>query len=118
MRRDPSLALVLTLLAGCGHSPQASSPRSEVATPVASDQSETSDDLAISRRIRQSLMADDTLSLAGKNVAIITAHGEVTLRGSVKTVREKAEIGVRAREIAGISHVGNLIDVKADAKAE
>jgi hyperosmotically inducible protein len=43
----------------------------------------------ITQNIRQSVVADDSLSTQGKNVTIITVDGTVTLHGPVK--REKEE---------------------------
>src|SRR5687768_9418259 len=56
------------------------------------DQSQTPDDLKITQQARQALMKDDSLSFSAKNVKIITQDGRVTLRGSVKSAAEKAEI--------------------------
>lgn len=114
MRPATLLLLALGLVAGCGRSAAGPAAAHETRTPVATDQGETGDDLALTKRIRQSIMADDRLSPLAKNVAIITVRGHVTLRGTVKAVRDKAEIGVRARQIAGTENVDNLIEVKGD----
>jgi hypothetical protein len=112
MLRRLALLAFAALACGCGRSAGAPDAAPTSAAPIVTDQSETPDDVAITKRIRQSLMADDTLSLAAKNVAVITARGRVTLRGTVGTVRDKAEIGVRARQIAGTTNVDNQIEVR------
>jgi osmotically-inducible protein OsmY len=110
----PLLLIVIALAAGCGRDAGGPGAAPAAAAPVATDQGETSDDLALTKRIRQSLMADERLSSRAKNVAIITVRGRVTLRGTVRTVPDKAEVGVRARQIAGTENVENLIEVKGE----
>jgi osmotically-inducible protein OsmY len=112
--RRAVLLIVLCLVAGCDRSAAGPAAPGEAKAPVATDQGETGDDLALTKRIRQSIMADDRLSPLAKNVAIITVHGRVTLRGTVKAVRDQAEIGVRARQIAGTGNVDNLLEVKGE----
>jgi hyperosmotically inducible periplasmic protein len=79
-------------------------------TPL--DQRENESDLEITQRIRQAVMADDSLSFTAKNVKIITAGGKVTLRGPVKTDAERSAIEAAARKVAGQSRVDNQIEVK------
>jgi len=69
-------------------------------------------DLDLTQRIRQKVMADDTLSFTAKNVKIISEDGHVTLRGPVDTQAEKATIGKTAIEAAGAGHVTNQLEVK------
>ncbi|TMA88783.1 MAG: BON domain-containing protein, partial [Deltaproteobacteria bacterium] len=66
-------------------------------TKTAGDQSENEADRTISQNIRQAVTADDSLSTNAKNVKIITNHGTVTLRGPVKSEKEKAEIEAKAK---------------------
>ena len=47
----------------------------EEVTPL--DQSNRSDDLATTKRIRQAIMADKSLSLDAHNVKVITANGQI-----------------------------------------
>jgi osmotically-inducible protein OsmY len=108
---------VALVVCGCGgHGRSAAAGAQAGAAPTAQEQSATADDLAITKRVRQSVMADERLSLAAKNVTIITVAGKVTLRGTVPAAREKAEIGIRAREIAGIDRVDNLVVVGASPR--
>jgi osmotically-inducible protein OsmY len=108
----PRLALPMIAalaLAACGRS---ASPSAQAdAAPTAMDQGDSATDRDLTRRIRQSLMADDRLSFAAKNVVIVARQGHVTLLGHVGAMEEKAEIGVRARQIAGIELVDNRIEV-------
>jgi hyperosmotically inducible protein len=57
------------------------------------------------------LVKDDRLSTEAKNIKIITIDGAVTLRGPVKTEREKAEILAKAERIAGNGHVRDELEV-------
>jgi osmotically-inducible protein OsmY len=76
------------------------------------DQSNTSADLKITQAIRQALMKDGELSTTAKNIKVITANGQVTLRGPVKTAQEKAKIDHLARSAAGGAKINNQLDVK------
>jgi hyperosmotically inducible protein len=78
-------------------------------TPI--DQSNKPEDLAILRSIRRAIVKDNRLSTEAKNIKIITIDGAVTLRGPVKTEREKAEILAKAERIAGNGHVRDELEV-------
>ena len=65
------------------------------------DQSNSSADLKITQAIRQALMKDGELSTTAKNIKVITANGQVTLRGPVNNAQEKAKIDQIARSAGG-----------------
>jgi osmotically-inducible protein OsmY len=75
------------------------------------DQGESEGDRTITQRIRQAVMKDDALSFTAKNVKIITLDGVVTLRGPVKSEKEKADIGTLAQHVEGIKRVDNQLEV-------
>lgn len=79
-------------------------------TPI--DQGNNRSDLDITQRIRQGVMADDSLSFTAKNVKIITTGGKVTLRGPVPTEHERAAIYAAARQVVGPTQIDNQIEVK------
>src|SRR5437762_9786533 len=81
-------------------------------TKTSGDQSNSSADLKITQAIRQALMKDGELSTAAKNIKIITANGQVTLRGPVKTAQEKSKIDQLAKSAAGGARIDNQLDVK------
>ena len=81
-------------------------------TQTSGDQSNSSADLKITQAIRQALMKDGELSMTAKNIKIITANGQVTLRGPVKTAQEKAKIDQLAKSAAGGAHIDDQLDVK------
>lgn len=68
---------------------------------TAEDQSRSVSDVELTRRIRQSLVSDNDLSVSSKNVTLVSRNGTVTLRGQVPTKSEKTRIENRAMEIAG-----------------
>ncbi|HEX2929106.1 MAG TPA: BON domain-containing protein [Candidatus Binatia bacterium] len=75
------------------------------------DQSESEADRAITQSIRQAVTADDSLSTNAKNVKIITSDGTVTLRGPVKSEKEKADIEAKAKQVAGVKKVDNQLEI-------
>lgn len=115
------------LLAGCSKNRSEDKPVSQAAvepdntgrnvrdrtdqTKTATDQSESETDRTISQNIRQAIVADDSLSTNGKNVKIITIDGTVTLRGPVKSDKEKTSIGAKAQQIAGVKNVDNQLEI-------
>jgi hyperosmotically inducible periplasmic protein len=80
-------------------------------TQTSGDQSNNSADLKTTQAVRQALMKDDQLSMTAKNIKIITANGQVTLRGPVKTAQEKAKVDQIARSAAGGAQIVNQLDV-------
>ena len=80
----------------------------------ADQQSNSSDDVVLTRKIRQSLTQDKSLSTYGHNVKIITRNGVVELKGPVRSQSEKDAIEAKATEIAGASKVKNELTVKTE----
>ncbi|MEO5731694.1 MAG: BON domain-containing protein [Byssovorax sp.] len=78
------------------------------------DQGENDVDRTITQKIRQGLMKHDTLSMTAKNVKIITANSVVTLRGPVKSDKEKADIVAIAQGTDGVKRVDNQLEVAAN----
>jgi hyperosmotically inducible periplasmic protein len=81
-------------------------------TQTSGDQSNNSADLKITQAIRQALMKDSELSMTAKNIKVITANGQVTLRGPVKTAQEKEKINQLASSAAGGARIDNQLDVE------
>ena len=81
------------------------------ATKTSGDQAENEADRALTQKIRQAITSDDGLSTNGQNVKIITSDGKVTLRGPVKSAKEKADIAAKAIQIAGVKQVDNQLEV-------
>jgi osmotically-inducible protein OsmY len=83
------------------------------ATQLPTDQAENDADRQVSADVRKAITSDDSLSVNAQNVKIITSNGYVTLRGPVKTEREKEAIGAKAKQVAGVHGVTNLLEVEA-----
>ena len=49
-----------------------------------------------------------------KNIKIITIDGVVTLRGPVKSEKEKTDIGAKAQQVAGVKRVDNQLEVEVN----
>src|SRR5882672_7968752 len=81
-------------------------------TKTSGDQSNSSADLKTTQAIRQALMKDRELSTTAKNIKIITANGQVTLRGPVKTAQEKSKVDQLAKSAAGGAKIDDQLDVK------
>jgi len=81
-------------------------------TKTSGDQSNTSADLQITQAIRRGLMKDDNLSSDAKNIKVITANGQVTLRGPVNNAREKTKVEQIVKSAAGGAQIVDQLDVK------
>jgi hyperosmotically inducible periplasmic protein len=81
-------------------------------TKTSGDQSNNSADLKITQAIRRALMKDRELSTTAKNIKVITANGQVTLRGPVKTAQEKTKVDQIARSAAGGAQIDDQLEVK------
>lgn len=68
------------------------------------------------QRIRQSLSNDNTLSLAAKNIQIISQNGNVRLEGVVASDRERALITTKVRQTKGVVSIVNEIKVTGNER--
>ena len=83
---------------------------------TAEDQKENAADRDLTKKIRQAVVGDKSLSTYAHNVKIVAQNGQVTLKGPVRSDAEKASIEAKATEIAGAGKVTNEITVApADA---
>jgi hyperosmotically inducible protein len=81
--------------------------------PTADDQPQNKQDLELASNIRKAVVSDSSLSVNARNVKIIASNGVVTLRGPVKSQEEKAAIEAKAKSVAGVTSVNNLIEVES-----
>jgi hyperosmotically inducible periplasmic protein len=79
---------------------------------TAGQQSNSKADIELTRQIRRAITKDGSLSTMAHNVKIVSANGEVTLRGPVKTEQEKDMVASKAQAIAGVKNVDNQLEVK------
>lgn len=80
------------------------------------NQSSKDRDLNITKKIRKSLMADETLSTSAKNIKVITIDGMVTLRGEVDNDQERYKIEQKVKSISGVTQLSNQLQVKQSKK--
>jgi hyperosmotically inducible periplasmic protein len=74
-------------------------------TATADTQSNAAADIDLTKRIRQSVVADKSLSTYAHNVKIVTNGGRVTLNGVVRSATEKSSVEMKAADIAGKENV-------------
>ncbi len=85
---------------------------SQTLTPA--DQARGSDrDVELTRKIRQMIVKDESLSMNADNVKIITLNGVTTLRGPVGSTAEKTKVERLAAKVVGAKAVRNELEVKA-----
>jgi hyperosmotically inducible protein len=80
-------------------------------TMTADKQSNSPDDLEITRKIRAAIIDDKSLSMSARNVKIVTVDRVVTLRGPVVSAAEKATVAEKAKKVAGVSKVDNQLEI-------
>ena len=78
---------------------------------TADQQKETAADREITKKIRQSLVSDKSLSTYAHNVKVVAQGGHVTLKGPVRSEDEKKVIEAKATEVAGAGKVTNEISI-------
>jgi osmotically-inducible protein OsmY len=65
----------------------------------------------VNQRIRQTLREDKGLMPYAEGIGINIDEGRVTLRGPVKTEKDKADISAAVRSVAGVREVDNQLQV-------
>jgi hyperosmotically inducible protein len=115
-RRIAVFAMASLLGAGCGDQggePGGMDTRDDGGpSPLA--QSEGGEDVQVTQRIRQALVADDSLSTSAKNVTIVARDNTVTLRGDVQNEQERATIVQKVQQIAANRAIDNQLQVAGD----
>jgi len=78
---------------------------------TADQQKDNTGDRDVTRKIRQSLMKDKTLSSYAHNVKVIAQDGQITLKGPVRSEDERRIVEAKATAVAGAGHVTNEMSV-------
>lgn len=86
------------------------------AAATADAQSNSAADLDMTKRIRQSLMADKSLSTYAHNIKVVTINGRVTLNGVVRSQDEKGLVEMKAANIAGENKLTSDLKVAPSSK--
>lgn len=93
--------------------PADNSARNKNQGTTADQQSNKTNDREITRKIRQSIIAEKSLSTYAHNVKIIVKDGSVTLKGPVRSEDEKNKVAELATQVVGGSDkVSNEVTVK------
>ena len=121
--RIATLFSIVVAAAGCNQGSASTAPADntkvnerdqKTAALTPGDQGENEVDRTITQKIRQGVMKNDGLSVTAKNVKIITANAVVTLRGPVKSDKEKTDIVTIAQGTDGVKRVDNQLEVAAN----
>ena len=81
------------------------------AAATADKQKMSPEDRELTRKIREAVTADKSLSTYAHNIKIITRDGKVTLKGPVRSNEEKSALLSKATQIAGEGNVTEEMDV-------
>ena len=83
--------------------------------PTADQQKNNVSDRDLTKRIRQSIVGDKSLSTYAHNVKVISQNGVVTLKGPVRSEEEKKAIEAKAMDVVGSGgKVNNEMSVKPE----
>ena len=86
--------------------------RDRAKSAVTADQhKENGTDRELTQKIRRALMQDKSLSTYAHNVKVVAQHGQITLKGPVRSDDEKRTVEAKATEVAGAGNVTNQITV-------
>ena len=77
----------------------------------AEQQKEAKSDRETTRQIRRALTKNKSLSTYARNVKIITQDGKVTLKGPVRSEKEKTIVEKAATDVVGKESVSNEIEI-------
>lgn len=83
----------------------------EMKEDSADQQKETKSDREITRKIRRAVVKNKSLSTYAHNVKIITRGGAVTLKGPVRSEKEKQFVEKAAAQVAGEGKVTSEIEI-------
>jgi hyperosmotically inducible periplasmic protein len=109
-----SLALVACSLAQAQTAPDNTKQNSTDPTNRAASadmQKNDKTDLALTKQIRASIVADKSLSTYAQNIKIVAVNGNVTLNGVVRTQQEKDSIEAKAQGVVSNGSVVNNLKI-------
>jgi sporulation protein YlmC with PRC-barrel domain len=86
-------------------------------TLTPTDQGTSKEDVAITRQIREQIMATQGLSVNAQNIKVITLDGRVTLRGTVNTPEEKRTLDDIAAKVTNQGNVNDQLMVANNPSA-
>lgn len=80
--------------------------------PAADQQGTSESEAETTRRIREGIMNDPSLSMQAKNITVVTRGETVTLRGGLPNAKEQKRVEQIAKAMAGTHNVVNATKVK------
>lgn len=83
--------------------------------PTADQAQNNPSDRELMQKIRQSVMADKSLSTYAQNVKIIAQRGTITLKGPVRSEAERKNLVDKAAEAAGPGKVTDELSIASDS---
>jgi len=99
------------LMVPCSCGARATGPQAVTAVVAAEDHWDTDQDHRLASAIRAAFGADPQMGSDAVQISIVVKDADVQLLGIASTMQVKGEAGVRARWLAGIDRVDNLITV-------
>jgi len=78
---------------------------------TADQQKNNRSDLEITKEIRHALTQDKSLSTYAHNVKVISQNGKVTLKGPVRSDKEKTAVIAKAAQVAGEANINDEMTV-------
>lgn len=73
---------------------------------------QSNEDVDLTRRVRQEIVKDDSLSMSAKNIKIVSDGGVVTLQGNVASASEEDKILMKVKQLNGVVRVDNRLQMK------
>jgi len=108
MKLIPTICVSLLALVGAcekkTHAAENTAPPAPHNTPATTD-------AELGSRVRQTIQGDAALAPLLKDVQITAVNGAVTLRGTVKTQKDKEALGAKAQGTSGVMSVDNQLTV-------
>jgi hyperosmotically inducible periplasmic protein len=89
----------------------AKNTRDKDVTPTADNAVDSRSDLDLTKRIRQAVMDDKSLSTNAHNSKIVVESGKVTLVGPVASADEVTRVGELAASVVGEKNVVNQLEI-------
>lgn len=78
---------------------------------TADQQGQSKSDLETTKKLREAIVGEESFSQYAHNIKIITRDGNVTLKGPVKSQKEKIEIEKKAIKLVGKKNMDSELEV-------
>jgi hyperosmotically inducible protein len=85
--------------------------------PTADQQKNDASDRKLAKDVRKAITSDKSLSTYAHNVKVIAQNGTVTLKGPVRSDKEKKSVEDKAAQVAGATNVQSQLSVAPKGKS-